>query len=247
MLEVLIVDDEYIEGELLRKALLEKCPGIKNVTSFQNPIEALLYLKDHKVQLLFLDVEMPGMNGFEFIDIAGFENMPPVIFTTAYSKYAVKAFKVHALDYLLKPVDDEELMAAVDKAISMNGDRFKEQLSSLTEQPPERFNDRVALTEGQTHHLIRIDDIVRLEGSGSYSAFFLSNGKKITTSKPMSAYAERLQNQGFIKTHQSHLVNLNHVNAYRLSNGGELLLENTETVPVSSRRKEHVRKALGLS
>lgn len=246
MLEVLIVDDEFIEGELLRKSLLEKCAAVKNVTNFQNPVEALVYLRDNEVNLLLLDVEMPGMNGFEFIDLVGSQNMPPVIFTTAFSSYAIRAFKVHALDYLLKPVDDEELVAAVNKAISTKQNDLEEQLSNLMEKPPESFNDRVALAEGQTHHLIRINDIVRVEGSGSYSTFYLNNGKKITTSKPLNTYSERLQNQGFIKSHQSHLANLKYINGYCLSNGGELLFENTENIPVSSRRREYVRKVLGL-
>lgn len=246
MLEVLIVDDEFIEGELLRKSLLDKCPIVKNISNFQNPTEGLLYLRDNHVDLLFLDVQMPGMNGFEFIDIVGPLNMPPVIFTTAFSKYAVKAFKVHALDYLLKPVDDDELVAAVNKAVGAKQNELKEQLLNLMEEPPERFNDRIALSEGQTHHLIRVNDIVRVEGSGSYSAFYLNNGKRVTTSKPLNTYFERLQNQGFIKSHQSHLANPRYINGYRLSNGGELLLENTEIIPVSTRRREYVRKALGL-
>jgi len=246
MLEVLIVDDEFIEGELLRKMLLEKCQTVKKITLFQNPVEALLHLKDHDIDLLFLDVEMPGMNGFEFIDLVGSENMPRVIFTTAFSKYAVRAFKVHALDYLLKPVDDDELIAAVKKAVDTTQNNLERQLSNLMKKPPERFNERIVLAEGQTQHLININGIVRVEGSGSYSSFYLSSGKKITTSKPLNTYSDRLQNQGFIKSHQSHLANPKYINGYRLSNGGELLLENAEVIPVSSRRREYVRKALGL-
>lgn len=246
LVNTLIVDDEYIEGEQLQEILRRKCPSIQNVKYLQSPVDAILHIKEHPVDLLFLDIQMPKMNAFEFIEIIGSEHLPPIVFTTAHSKYAVQAFKVRALDYLLKPIDDNELMAAVDKASALTSGELEKRLNSLVENQPESFGSRIAITEGQTHHFIKLKDIVRVEGSGSYSAFYLSDGKKFTTCKPLNAYSARLENQGFVRSHQSHLANLSYVSSYHMSNGGELFLENADRIPVSARRKTHVKQALGL-
>ena len=246
-MKALIVDDEFMEGEQLRDVLDQKCHQVEQIEFLQNPVDAIMYLKKHPTDLLFLDIEMPAMNGFEFIEIMGTENLPPVVFTTAHSKYAVQAFKVHAIDYLLKPIDDVELVEAVQKVSNSKSIDYRAQLNTLINNPPEHFGDRVALTEGQIHHFAKLNDIVRIEGSGSYSVFHMSNGKKITTSRSLSSYGSRLENQGFVKSHQSHLINLSFISSYSLSDGGELVLENGDRIPVSARKKTHIKHTLGLS
>lgn len=246
-MNALIVDDEFMEGEQLKDLLEKKCPEVEQIVFLESPVEAIMHLKKNEVDLLFLDIEMPEMNGFEFIEIVGSENIPPVVFTTAHSKYAVKAFKVHAIDYLLKPLDDSELKKAVQKAIKGRSADYQTQLNTLMNNPPEHFGDRVALTEGQVHHFAKLSEIVRIEGSGSYSVFYMNTGKKITTSRPLNSYGSRLENQGFIRSHQSHLVNLNFISSYSLSDGGELLLESGDRVPVSSRKKALIKQTLGLA
>lgn len=243
MLRALIVDDEYMAIDQLEEALIQNCPEITSLKSLQSPLEAADHLKEHSVDLLFLDVEMPEMNAFEFIDMVGLDSLPTLIFTSAYSQYAVKAFKVHALDYLLKPIDGNELKVAVKKA---RGQQPTQQLSSLIQNPPEGFSDRLPLAEGQSYHFVKISDIIRIEGSGSYSDFHLIESRKITTSRPLNSYETRLQNQGFIRPHQSHMVNMHCIESYSMAEGAELLLINKDRVPVSTRRKNYVREKLGL-
>lgn len=232
--------------EQLKEALAENCPEITSCHGIISPAEGLEYLKHQQVDLLLLDVEMPEMNAFEFIDLVGVENLPPLVFTSAYSQYAVRAFKVNALDYLLKPIDDEELKQAVEKVINQKSANTATQLNSLIKNPPQGFNERITLAEGQSYHFVKIQDIIRVESSGSYCVFHLESAEKITLSRPMNTYEPRLAAHGFIRSHQSHLVNPHYVKSYSLVNGGELILENNDLVPVSVRRRSFIRQQLGL-
>lgn len=246
-MKALIIDDEYMPAEHLGGLIQNHCPTIQEVKTIQDPLEALVVVKRNKPDVLFLDIEMPEMSGFEFIDILGLEAMPPVIFTTAFSTYAVDAFRVHAVDYLLKPINPEQLVVAVDKVKLLSNEAREKKLEPLLENPPEGFDERLALAEGQAYHFLKFDEIIRVEGNGSYSNFYLEDGRKLTVSKRLKIFNTRLTNHGFIKTHQSHLVNMRFIKQYNKSDGGELILEQEHRVPVSTKLRDGVRKHLGLS
>ncbi|UTW63247.1 response regulator transcription factor [bacterium SCSIO 12741] len=245
-MHALILDDEINPANHLKALLKKYCPEVTSITILTNPVEALLYLKKESTQLLFLDIEMPEMNGFEFIEIVGVENLPGVIFTTAHSKYAVQAFRVNPIDFLLKPVDENELVEAVSRVTSTEVNDLESKLESLLNHFPEPFHKRIPLTEGQSYHFVEIDQIIRVKASGSYSEFYLKEGRKILTSRRLKYYADRLEKRGFIRTHNSHLVNVQCVKTFIRSNGGELELEGGHFVPVSLRMKDHVKRKLRL-
>lgn len=245
-MRALIVDDELMPAGQLELAISRTCPQIDDVEHITNPVKALKYLKEQAVDVVFLDVEMPEMNGFEFIDLAGPEKMPPTIFTTAFNKYAVKAFRTHAIDYLLKPIMKNELAEAIQKVEKMMGKSRQQPLHKLVETKPDEFGDRLALAQGQSYHFIKPEEIVHLKGQGSYTDFFLKDGRKMVSSKRLNVYDEKLNQKGFMRVHQSHLVNVQHVVEYHKSDGGELTLSNGHQVPVGSGFKADVKAVLGL-
>jgi len=246
MMNALIVDNEFMPAEHLERMILRYCPQIEERTIFQKPTEALLFLRENQPDVVFLDIEMPEMNAFEFIEIVGLENMPPIIFTTAYSNYAVQAFKVQALDYLLKPVDPDDLVAAVKRLESVSPKEREKKLTELMLDPPAPEDGRLVLANGQFYHFAQMDEIIRVEGNGSYSEFFLTDGRKIMTSKHLKSYSQRLLDKGFVRTHQSHLVNARFIEGFNKADGGELVLKEAHRVPISTRLKSKVFELLGL-
>lgn len=239
-----VIDDEFVPSQHLEACINQHCQNVSVVKNFQNPIDAKQYLQNEEVDLVFLDVEMPEMSGFELVELVGLEKMPSVIFTTAYSQYAIKAFKVRAIDYLLKPIDPLELKSAIHRFETVSPSA-KPEWSSLVENPIPGYDTRLTLAESQTYHFVDFDEIIYVKGSGSYTDFYLTNSRHITTSKGLSTYNKRLEQKGFIKTHQSYMVNRAHVKEYQ-KNNGELLTLEQHIIPVSQRQKNDVMAALGL-
>jgi two-component system LytT family response regulator len=245
-MKILLVDDQqnqldYLEIQLQRTLLKEV-----HIVKVQNPIEGLKILKNNSFDLLFLDIEMPEMTGFELIDIFGLENLPPVIFTTAHSKYAVNAFRVNAIDFLLKPIDPEELNQALSKIEESSVKSQKELLNELIDNLPVSDDKRLVLAQGQTYLFISYDDIICIQGSGSYSDFFLTDGRKLTASKRLNHFWKRIEGKGFMRTHQSHIVNEQHIIGYKKADGGEILLKNNLQAPVNTQIKEKLKHRFGI-
>ncbi|MGD1846332.1 MAG: LytR/AlgR family response regulator transcription factor [Salibacteraceae bacterium] len=245
-MKALIVDDEPLFSSHLQELLQSHCPQVEVVRVFQNPKEALVYLRKETADALFLDIEMPEMNAFEFIEIIGMDRLPPIVFTTSYSKYAVQAFKVQALDYLLKPIVADELLAAVERLSERSQTEHQANLDSLLQDLPQGFDDRLVLASGQYYHFADPEEIIRVEGNGSYSNFFLTGDRQITTSRNLKTYVERLENRGFLRTHQSHLVNPEYLQGFDKADGGELVLREAQRVPVSKRLKKQILDFLRL-
>ena len=215
-MNAIIVDNEFMPAEHLEALVNRHCPEIKEQAVFLNPKDALIHLKKHTVDVVFLDVEMPEMNAFEFIEIAGREALPPVIFTTAHSKYAVQAFQVEALDYLLKPVDPDLLVEAVKKVKVKTTEGLEAKFSNARKALNQELN-RIALASGEEYHVVDKSEVIRIEADGSYSTFFLKDGRKITTSRRLNYYSDQFLSENFFKPHQSHLVNLSCVERYSKS------------------------------
>ncbi len=236
-MKTFIVEDEPRSAQLLAHLLEKHCPEVQLAGVFTDSTKALEVLAVEPVELLFLDIEMPRLNGFDLLD-----RLVPIgfrlVFTTAYDQYAVRAFKYSALDYLLKPIDVEELKAAVRKAVSLpppvasQFDFFKTTRSNA--EPPER----IAVSTLDGLQFIEVRNIVRCNSDGSYAELHLAGGQKIVLSKNLKDFEELLLPCGFLRIHHSHLINLKHVERYLRGEGGEVVMTDGAHLPVARSRKE---------
>lgn len=245
-MKALIVDDEPKAAKYLENLIKQHCPSIITTLIYQRPAEALMHLKKEKVDVIFLDIEMPEMSGFELIEIHGVKNMPPIIFTTAYNSYATQAFKVQAIDYLLKPIDPEELTQAINRLEPLEAKQQEEKITDFLKNRPLEEIEHLVLVEGQQYHFAQPENLIRAQGSGSYTTFFLTDGRKIMTSKNLKSYRGLLQFWGFIRSHQSHLVNRQFIETLDKTDGGALVLKDGSRIPISTRLKNDVFRQLSL-
>lgn len=241
MLNTIIVDDEEFARSSLYFLLQENCEGINISGIAKSVAEARQLLAQHHVDLIFLDIAMPGENGFELIPQVQ-QHKSHVIFTTAFDQYALRAIKANALDYLLKPIDIDELKTAVEKAarhIALNKKEYNrnESLQNLSVNLSERNEIRkISLPNGQGYSLIDIDDIIHIAADSNYSVFYLANKETITVSKVLKEYEEILPDNQFVRIHKSSILNLNYLKEYNSRNGVEAILKNGEKIAVSRRR-----------
>lgn len=239
----IIVDDELHCREVLRIMLQMHCPEVEIVQECEDGLIAIEAIGLHKPDVVFLDIEMPGMNAFDTLQKLEKLNFQ-IIFTTAYDQYAIKAIKFSALDYLLKPVDAEELIAAVAKA-SEHKEQVRqvqiEQLQKSLRNPDSDFKLMISTHGGP--FFIATDDILFAQGSNNYTHFHLTRQRKILASKTLLEYETLLSDMGFMRVHKSYLVNLKHVERY-LNKTGTLLLKDGSEVEVSRRKKDEVLNCL---
>ncbi len=240
MIEAIIIDDEVHCIESLSILLTEYCPEVKVVEecrSAKTGLEAIERIKPH---LVFLDIEMPNMNGFEMLEQLD-QIQFAIIFTTSYDQYAIKAIRFSALDYLLKPIDPNELIIAVKKVQEERNLPFAEQFQMLLKQIQDKnhqFN-KLAVPTSEGFELIPADQLMRCEANDSYTLLYLKNKNKIIACRTLKEIEEQLLDFNFfIRVHNSHLVNLNEVVKYVRGAGGYLVLTDGATVSVSRTRKE---------
>jgi two-component system LytT family response regulator len=246
MIRILILDDEEAACNILSVLIHKNMPYEHEITTVQDPQKALELLDSFRPTLVMLDIEMPGMNGFDFLNKAGSWDFD-VIFTTAFDQYAIKAIRFSALDYLLKPLDIVELQNALNRHIirrNLSQQSRKDLVHNLIEnvQRPDADEYRLALstTEGVFFYLP--SEIIRCEGESNYTTFFLEHAKPLIVSHTLKEYESMLTDYGFSRVHKSHLVNMKYVT--RMDRDGFLWLQNGESVPVSRRRKEEVMRLL---
>ncbi|MCY1509674.1 Transcriptional regulatory protein BtsR [compost metagenome] len=239
MINAIIVDDEEFARSSLYFLLQENCENVQVTGIAKSVNEARNLLSQHPVDLIFLDIAMPGESGFELIPQARQANAT-LIFTTAYDQYALKAIKANAVDYLLKPIDIDELKEAVEKAvrhIRLNDNDRNERLNNLAHDLATRNPiQKITIPNGQGYRIINIDDITHIEADSNYSVFNLINEEKIAVSKVLKDYEEILPENRFVRIHKSSIVNLSHIKEYNTKNGLQVLLHNGNTIPVSRRR-----------
>ncbi|RYE53279.1 MAG: response regulator transcription factor [Sphingobacteriales bacterium] len=247
-MNAIIIDDEPSNIENLNALLKKHCPKI-NVTGIATDIHSGADLvKQLQPELLFLDIQMGAHQGFDLLELLPEKNFE-VIFVTAYDQYGIKAVKFAALDYLLKPVDIDELITAVNKAENkLNNKKNNVQLDFLLQhlQKPEQSDPKIALPQQQEIRYLKISEIVRCRADNSYTYFYLLDGEMILISKALKEYADLLQPHGFIRSHQSHLVNPRYVKSWLKEDGGTLLLNNGEKIPVSKPNREKVKYSLSV-
>ncbi len=247
MIKAILIDDEQHNLDNLSALLKAYCPQVFVVGKASNAQQARDLISKEQPQLLFLDIHMPIENGFDLL-----RNLPArnfeVIFVTAYDQYAIQAMRFTAIDYLLKPVDIAELQSAVDRAIKQiglkQGNQQLENLMQLLKNQANKDEQRIALSTAKETRFVRTDEIVRCESSNNYTSFHLSDGEELLVSRPIYEYEDLLSGYGFIRCHQSHLVNKRFVKSWKRDLGDFLLLVGGFEVPVSRGKKEEVRSLL---
>ncbi|MEL6676983.1 MAG: LytTR family DNA-binding domain-containing protein [Bacteroidota bacterium] len=249
MLKALIVEDERNSQELLKALITEYCDGIEVASIAGNVADALAAVKDVNPDLVFLDIELPDGDGFQVLEKS--ENITfDVIFTTAYDQYAMRAFKFSATDYLLKPVDIEELQAAAQRVVEKrqseepgNKGEHLEALIRNIRNMGKPFK-RIVLPTSNGFTVVNPEDIIRCESDRNYTFIFLNDGRKILVSRTIKEYDEMLQDYNFFRIHQSHLINLAYLKNYTRGRGGYVELTDGSQLDVSARRKSEFLKRM---
>jgi Response regulator of the LytR/AlgR family len=246
MTRILIVDDEQAASNILKMLIEKHVPAIKEIKTCNSPEEALEIIQEWQPDLLMLDIEMPNMNGFDLLNRVGNSDFD-VVFTTAYDKYAIKAIRFSALDYLLKPVDIAELQNAINKHIIKKFQPRQEQqklvsnlINNLQQKDQTGFKLALSTTEGVFFFIP--SEIIRLEGESNYTRFYFANQKPMLVSRTLKEYEDILAEHDFIRAHKSHLVNKKFVKY--LDKEGLLWLTDGSHIIVSRRKKEEVLKEL---
>jgi len=245
MIKAIIVDDEPYCCESLATLIKRYCPEIQLACICYSALTALDSIREKSPQLVFLDIEMPHMNGFELLEKFPSINFQ-VIFTTSYDQYAIKAFRFSALDYLLKPIDREELRKAVQKAMQHVQQPLQQQIDILLQKLKGSVIGitKIAIPTMEGLLLISVDSIVSCASDSNYSILLLKNKQKIIASRPLKEMEEMLEEYSFLRVHHSYLVNLNEVNKYIKGEGGYLVMSDESTIDVSRSRKEMLLKKL---
>ena len=238
-ISTIIIDDEPKNILLLHKMLAAHCPQVEIAATESDAKKGLLLLEEKKPQLLFLDVEMPHLNGFDLLkklEPVSFE----VIFVTAYSHYAVEAFEHHATGYITKPINAEKLIAAVHTAVKRIEEKnINKNLFSLLEQNTRQAApDKIPLSTSNGLVFVKITDIIYCESSGNYTHFYMNDNKKIVVSRQLGEYEKLLPENNFTRIHDKYIINLAYIKEYIKGSGGEVVLENGKEIPVATRRKE---------
>jgi two-component system LytT family response regulator len=245
-MKAILIDDEISNLENLRTLLEKHCPQVTIMATAQNVNDAVNAIEKYLPHLVFLDIQMGEQTSFDVLKLLPKRNFE-VIFVTAYDQYGIQAVKFAALDYLLKPIDIDELLNAVNKAEQKLATQIQNvQLDFLLQQikKPETTVSKIALPMQSEIRYVALSDIIRCEADNSYTFFFLANGEKILVSKSLKEYADLLTPNGFLRTHQSHLVNPKYVKSWLKEDGGILLLTTGEKIPVSKPNKETVKQTL---
>lgn len=245
MTTAVIIDDERHSVETLAWKLEKHCPAVKVINTFTDPVEGLEFLQENQPDLLFLDIEMPRLNGFELL-----KQIVPipfdVIFTTAYDEFGVKAIKFSALDYLLKPIQVDELQTAIEKHrekanSQLTSTQLKVLFSNIQEEKQGRPG-KIALATKESIEFVFPEEIIACSSDSNYTMVYLENGRKKLISRTLKDIEELLSEYQFFRAHHSHLVNLRHVKEFVRHDGGYLIMSNQMTLPVSRSRREDLLK-----
>jgi two-component system, LytTR family, response regulator len=240
MLNVVIIEDEAHGQETLKNLLKDYCENIEIAGIAGSVKEGIKAIEAIKPDLIFLDIELHTGTGFEILENVNRYDFE-VIFTTAYENYAIKAIKFSAIDYLLKPIDITELREAVDKVRkrreqSLDNHKLLNFLKNLQGQNDSQKIITLATSEGM--EFIPVADIIKLEANGSYTTFYLKQGRSLLVSKNLKEYENLLSEHGFFRVHHSCMINLNQVERYVKSEGGSIILKDGSQADISQKKKE---------
>jgi two-component system LytT family response regulator len=248
MIKAVIIDDEKDSIDTLKWKLENYCPEVSVSASFEKPAEGISYLKQNKVDLLFLDIEMPMLTGFDVLEELGRDIPFDIIFITAYDNFGIQAVKFSALDYLLKPVQNKELKEAIDKHLRKTHQKIpSEQIDLLlnnVQAERKGKRGRIALASKESIEFVDPNEIVVCEANSNYTNVYLAEGRKRVISKTLKDFEEMLLQFDFFRPHNSHLINLARVKEFIRGDGGYIVMENKMKIPVSKSRREELLQLL---
>lgn len=246
-MKAIVIDDETSNVENLRLLLAKYCPGVNCIGTAGDVDAAVNLIRECRPDLIFLDIRLGQQSGFDVLTMLPDKNFE-VVFVTAFDQYGIQAIKFAALDYLLKPVAIPDLLVAVKKAQQKLNDKERnEQLNFLLQQMRTHGSPlKIALPQAHEIRYVNVADIVRCEAEASYTYFYLTGGERLLISRSIKEYADLLSDSGFLRTHQSHLVNISCVKSWLREDGGTLLLHNGDKIPVSRPNRGKTRTSLGL-
>jgi two-component system, LytTR family, response regulator len=244
-MKAVIIDDESHCIKTLKWTLKEYCPEVDVVGIANDGAEGINVIKNYQPDLVFLDVEMPVMNGIEMLtrfDTYDFD----VVFTTAYDQYAVKAIKLNALDYLLKPIDKDDLRKAVDKYKNKEMIISKPQVECLRQSQKVKQVNKIALSLSSELQFINLEDLIRIEADGNYSSFIVKDGKRYLSSKKLGDAEELLSEvDSFFRVHKSHIINLKYVEKY-VREDCDIIMKDGTCISLARSKKEEFLNIFGV-
>lgn len=245
MIRCVIVEDEEMARKVLKSLLSQYCKDVMVCAEADDVESGRTMIEAFHPDLVFLDIEMPGGSGFKLL--SSIENIDfEVVFTTAYEQFAIKAIRHDALDYLLKPVDPKELVAAVEKVKEAKYKKtLNRQYDSLLKNlnPEQLVVRKISLSTADKIHLIEVDNIIRCESDNYYTIIYFKNGTSLMVSKTLKEMEQRLEEYDFVRTHKSHLVNIRNIINF-IKDEMMVLLSDGTKVPVSKRKKEKILEVI---
>lgn len=249
MIKVVIVDDEENSRDTLRGKLELFCPEVEVAGEAENVADGIAIITEKKPDAVFLDIQLAGESGFDILQEIRDNNElnPEIIFITAHDEFAIKAIKFSALDYLLKPIDPEELVKSIRKVEEEKGVPKKASNINVLVENIRQASDspkKIVVPTSDGMHVIKLTDIIRLESSSNYTTFFLKDQKSLLASKTLKEFDNMLSGYNFNRIHKSHLVNMNYLKRYVQTDGGYLVLEDGSKIPVANRKKEQLLSTL---
>ncbi len=240
-MKAIIIDDEKKARNLLRILIEENCPKIKTIYEASNLLDGVAILKKEEPSIVFLDIEMPQHSGLEILnfiekDVVNFE----IIFTTAYSEYAIQAFQLSAIDYLLKPVRPNQVKEAVEKVITIMGKTaIHDKLEALKDSFNKKSFQKIALPLGSSIKFMSFDSIILMQADGMYTQVHTATGETLLITKPLKHFVDLLENQPtFYRPHRSYLINLSFMKEYIKTDGGYIVMDNDISISISREKKE---------
>jgi two-component system LytT family response regulator len=246
-LTAILIDDESNSRNSLRQKLITYCPNVEIAAEAENGEEGIKVIEVYKPDIVFLDVEMPRMNGFNMLQQLKHRSFE-LIFTTAYDHYAIQAIRFSALDYLVKPIEIPALKEAVERALEKKqtnapNKRIETLLYNLLDE--KNIHNRLAIPSMEGLQFVEIADIIYLEAESNYTFIHLQPASRITVSKTLKDFEELLPGHVFIRIHHSFIINKNHIRKYLKGDGGQVLMSNGKILDVARRKKEEFLKAIG--
>ena len=245
-MNVLIIDNEINIREGLKHMIAVFCPFVISCIEADGVQSGIKKIEEEHPDVVFLDVELDDGTGMDLLSQLGSVNFA-LIFITAHDKYAVDAFKFSAIDFLLKPIDSDDLIIALNKVKDQQKNKLLNQQLKVMQESLNKITykeKRIVLKDSSSIYFINVIDIIRCESSGQYTEFYVEGMKKIVISKSLKEYEELLTLYGFIRPHHSHLINTNKILRFDKVNGGILIMQNLDEIPVSHRKKPQILNVL---
>jgi two-component system, LytTR family, response regulator len=239
MIKAILIDDEKSAQEMLGWLLETYCPNVTVMATCSSGLEGLGAIQAYKPDLVFLDIEMPGMNGFEMLEKLSQIDFG-IVFTTAHDQFAAKAFRYAALDYLLKPIDPEDLKSTITRFTAQSPSIAKEQLNLLLESmsPQKKVNERIALSTSDGLVFVKTADISYCKADSNYTHVIMADGRKITVARTLKEIDETLGGEDFVRVHNSFLVNINHIQKYVKEDGGYVIMPDKAQISISRSKRD---------